>query len=473
MTTRMTLAASVCLGAVAFCGPVWAQALSSDNVTRIEQEGSDNAALIDQIGALNVAGTQTQPMFQKGFDNGLTILQTGSSNSVGTVGAAVLQSNTARGVPGTNLARIVQDGNTNRVDEVFQQIDGAVPGEGNRLEVLQNGGAGTGFNAIGLIRQTQAKGTPGQYARIVMDGTANRIELVQQDSLSSLRGEENSIVVTITGDSNGTQALRGVAQLPGLVASHLLQTAGTEDTLANGNVMSLDIRASGTAFAIRQRGRGNQTGPVVLTGDGNVIGIDQDGLDNELSVGLIEGNDNEIGLSQFGTNRARFSLLGDSDRNSVLIDQMGTNDATVSVEGDTNILNVRQSYLVGVGGSNLVELTVVGDENRSDIRQEGSENSVFQSIEGNFNNFASTFNAANIPAGLAPGEIVQLGTDNTLTTHVDGDRNLVAMFQSGMLNSIIMNVGGDENEALLRQTGNGNTAGLSQTGRANVAVFLQ
>lgn len=473
MTARMTLAAVVGFALAVSCGQARAQALSSDNITRIEQEGSDNSALIDQVGASNIAGTETQPMFQQGFDNGLTILQTGNDNSVGTVGAAVLQSNTVRGTPGTNLARIEQDGNTNRLDEVFQQIRGPVPGDGNRLEVRQDGGAGTGLNVIGLVRQVQEQGMPGQYALIVMDGTGNRIEQVQQDSLSSLRGEENRIVVTITGTGNGTQALRGVSQLPGLSASHLVQTAGTEDTLANGNSMSLDIRASGTAFAIRQRGRGNQTGPVVVTGDGNAIGIDQDGLDNDLSVGLIEGTDNEIGLSQFGTNRARLALLGNSDRNSVLIDQMGTNDATILVEGDANILNVLQGYLSGSGGTNLAELTVVGDENRSELRQEGAENSVIQTIEGDFNNSASAFASPDVPTGLNPGQVVQIGTRNTLTATVSGDRNRAATMQDGALNTILMTLDGDDNEALLRQIGNGNTAGLSQSGRGNVAVFLQ
>lgn len=473
MADRFTYTVALALGTIALAGPVLAQDINVDNLTRIEQEGSDNSASIDQSGASNDAGTLVQPMFQQGFENILTILQSGNANSVGTTGAAVLQRNVVRGVPGANMARIEQDGDTNRVDEVFQQITGPVPGDGNRLEVYQNGGAGTGLNVVGLVRQTQREGMPGQSALILMDGTGNRIEQVLQDSLSSLRGEENRIEVRITGTNNGTQALRGVSQLPGLSASHLVQSAGTEDTLANGNVMTLEIQANGTAFSIRQRGRGNLTGPVVLTGDGNSVGIDQDGLDNELAVGLIEGTDNEIGLSQFGTNRALLSLLGESDRNSVLVDQMGTNVGTIQVEGDSNILNVLQGYLSGAGGTNLAELTVIGDANQSDVRQEGVENSVNLTIEGDANNLAPSFAAPGMPAGLTPGQIVQLGTRNTLTTEVEGNGNLGAALQQGTLNAILLSVVGDDNEALLRQIGSGNTAGLSQIGRGNVAVFLQ
>lgn len=474
MTARMTLAACVGIGVVMVSGPVWAQALSSDNTTRIEQDGLENSARIDQAGSSNTAGTDADPLLQQGVENGLTIRQTGESNQVGAGPEGLLQENTAPGLPGVNIAWIEQEGGGNRVDGVLQQIEGIVPGDGNRLLVLQNDGAGFGFNVIDRVQQILGAGLPGQSAEITMDGTGNRIELIQQDGLSNLRREENSIFASITGTGNGTQDLRGVAQVSGVQASTLVQTGGSEDTLSNGNIMQLEIQANGTAFGILQRGRGNLTGPIVIVGDGNAIGIDQDGTDNELSLGLIEGADNEIGLAQFGTNTAALSLLGESDRNSVRIDQMGSNDATVTVEGDDNVLLTDQGYLAGAGGTNNAELGVTGNDNRAELGQNGDGNTMVLLIEGDFNNnVAGGFTSAIVPSGALPGVYIQAGVLNSAVATVEGDANVSSWFQSGALNTILMTVTGDENEAYLRQIGNGNSAGLNQSGRGNVAVLLQ
>ncbi|SEP13755.1 Curlin associated repeat-containing protein [Salinihabitans flavidus] len=453
-------------------GSTSAQGLNLENSVEIEQEGADNEASIDQTGEINLAGTEAQPIVQNGFDNRLTIRQSGVGNTtVGTAGLAVRQVNTARGPFGTNTAFVEQLGNGNRVDEIQQRNLGATPQRGNRLSLRQING---NDNVIGTVSQIKQSGMLGQSANITMDGTGNRIDVVSQDSRSTLRGEENAIFVLIQGSNNGTTALRGVAQRPLVSASTLSQVGGTEDTLANGNLMNLEILANDTAFGIVQRGRSNRTGAIVITGDGNSLGIDQDGLDNDLSVGLIEGTDNEIGVSQFGTNVAFLDLLGQSDGNSVLIDQMGTNDAAVTVEGDRNILSVVQGYLGGVGGTNVTDLAVVGDANLADLMQEGRDNAIDIQIEGDTNNAnIAGFTPQLAAIGFNPGRFEQIGNGNTLAGVVEGDANVLATLQQGSLNAILFDVRGDENEALLRQIGAGNSVQLSQTGRGNVALVLQ
>lgn len=442
-----------------------------DNVARAEQDGLDNATEINQSGLGNSAGTEDLPIIQDGFGNDLSIQQFGQQNQIGPTGNGLVQNNVLFGTAGVNTARIDQDGDENRVNEVFQQIDGVVSGNGNTLSISQTGGD---RNRIDGVSQILFGGMPGQSADIIMEGSGNLITEISQTSLSDLRNEENEIFVLIRGSNNGTQALRGVAQLPGIASGRLIQTTGTEDTGANGNTMQLEIQAKDTAFGIVQRGRGNRTGPVVITGNGNAIGIDQDGLDNDLAVGLFEGADNEIGLSQYGTNRATLALLGTSNLNSVLIDQMGTNDATVVVEGDSSTLAVVQTYLGGLGGSNAAEVLVTGNSNAADVLQEGRDNTLFFRVDGSFNNrLRSSFSTADAPAGLTPGRFVQSGGNNSAEGTVLGDANLAAFLQQGTLNSIVLTMTGTDNEAILRQFGNGNAADLSQTGRANVAVFLQ
>lgn len=461
----LSLAAGVSLLTVT---AAFAQTL--DNTARIEQDGVENAAAIDQAGLGNSAGTEDLQMLQNGFGNELTIDQTGRQNRIGTLGTGLVQNNILSGTAGINTADITQDGDLNSVNEVFQQISGAVAGNGNTLVILQDGDD----NTIDLVRQSLEGGVPGQSVRVTIEGDGNRINEISQSGETDLRSEENSIFVLINGSNNGTQALRGVSQLSTITRGRLIQTSGTEDTGANGNVMQLEIQGNDTAFGIVQRGRGNRTGLIAVTGDANAIGIDQDGLDNDLTVGLIAGSDNEIGISQYGTNRAILNLLGNSDRNSVLIDQMGTHDATVIVEGNSNTLAIAQDYLAGLGGTNRAEVTVIGSENAGDIRQEGQDNVLAFTVEGDFNNrIGSSFSASTASQGLVPGRFVQSGSGNSFDGRLDGDANLAAFLQQGNLNSIFLTVSGTENEAILRQLGNGNSADLSQTGRANVAVVLQ
>lgn len=468
MTKSITIALAATVSLMAGTATL---AQSLENVARIEQDGVDNATTINQAGLGNASGTEDLPMLQDGFSNELTIDQSGIGNQIGTRLTGLQQNNILQGPTGINTIDITQDGTENIVFEVFQQIDGVVPANGNRLSVAQSEGDD---NRINIVTQSIVAGMPGQSADIVMLGSGNLIDVISQISTSNLLGAENTISVRLDGNNNGTQSLRGVSQLNTITSGRLIQKTGSEDTNANGNIMQLSVQGNDTAFGIVQGGRGNRTGAIIITGDDNSLGIDQDGLDNDLTIGLIAGADNEIGISQYGTNNAFLNLMGNSDGNSVLIDQMGTNDADIVIEGNTNTLNIVQDYLNGTGGKNFAEVTVIGSDNAGAIRQEGQNNSLSFVVDGDLNNrLGSVFTAANAPQGLIPGSFVQSGTDNSFVGELDGDSNLAAFLQQGNLNSIILNVSGTENEAILRQLGSGNTADLSQNGRANVAVFLQ
>lgn len=475
--TRRPIPRARLLAATAFAALVapgaHGQPLNLENLAEIEQDGSDNEAVIDQAGQSNLAGTTAQPMFQDGAYNRLQIDQRGNFNQIGNTGSAVFQRSLFGSPNAFNNADLRQEGNRNRIDQVIQQTFDLVPGAGNRLILRQIDGDD---NVIAMTWQEQLGGMPGQSATVLMEGFRNRIDLLEQQSRSDLRDEENSIFVLIRGSNNGTTALRGVSQLPLVVGGTLRQVTGTEDLGANANRMSLEILGNDTAFGIIQRGRGNDVGAVVITGDNTSLGIDQDGFENDLTINLIAGDDNEIGVSQYGTNRAFLSLLGDSSRNEVLIDQMGTNDALVTIEGDLNLISVSQQYQTGIGGSNDAEVFVIGDSNLADLLQEGTRNTAELVITGDANNAPTRDFAAHVApfaVGLRPGEYRQQGSDNAFLAEIEGNNNLSAFFQQGVDNLFSLMVIGDDNEAILRQIGAGNAAELTQMGRGNTAVIMQ
>ncbi|MBL4918893.1 hypothetical protein [Szabonella alba] len=447
--------------------PVAGQTQNIENSTVIDQNGADNAAVVDQIGLGNIAGTEDLILFQEGYHNSLVIRQDGNANQIGTTGSGLLQRNSFGRFDSQNRATIRQQGNNNRVDEVVQRVLGPVPTDANSLTIEQNGGDG---NVIQRIDQNQQSGMPGQSADVTMTGFGNRIDMLQQESASDLLDESNDVFLLITGDNNGTTALRGYAGFTGAIASTLIQRRGTEDTGANGNLANLEILGNSNAFGILQRGRINRTGAIVITGDGNAIGIEQDGTENDIVLSLVEGNDNEIGLSQLGTNVAILSLQGSSSRNKVLIDQMGTNDALTEIAGDRNVITTRQGLEAGLGGTNQAETRVTGDDNRADLLQSG-RNSALILIEGNGNNNTTGFSMD--LADLAVGSYEQRGFGNSASVAVLGDANMSALLQNGLDNSILLSVQGNENEAVLRQIGNGNAAGLTQNGIANIALIQQ
>ncbi|ETX26583.1 hypothetical protein [Roseivivax isoporae] len=439
-----------------------------ENLVVVDQAGADNRADITQSGFGNVAGLEALPILQDGFWNDLSIVQENANNRIATEGAGLLQEGrfTTRSIH--NAISIEQRSNANVVGEVRQLSLGVVPNGANMLGIVQRGGD---ENRIDAVSQVQLGGQAPQQMELQQTGAGNRIVRAAQTSLTTDRTEANVIRVTLAGDRNGQGALLGVAALPALASSTLVQEGGSIDMRGNGNFAELIVTGDDTAFGIRQGGRLNSVGAVVVTGDLNAIGLRQDGDENDIVLAPVDGDLNEIGIDQIGTNYAEVTLLDRASGNAVALRQQGGADGFVFVEGNDNRIAVEQDFLGGLGGDNTTSVQVTGAGNALEVQQAG-RNRADVTVTGDANNSVGAFTAPGMPA-LAVGLVKQDGFDNVVQIGLTGNRNAVAAMQTGSLNLFDLVVTGDDNEALLLQSGSGNTARVGQTGIGNRASISQ
>ncbi len=451
--------------------PANAQSRFGNDVV-IEQDGTDNTATIDQTGSNNLGGTESNPILQSGYWNEIRIDQAGSANRVGTDTRRVVQ----RGLETTPLVHnsmtLTQTGTRNLVGAVTQIARGAVPQGTNTLLITQTGRD----NTVAGIVQDQQPSEVAQRAEITMDGAGNIVRLVHQEAGSDFGGDPNRVVLTLAGNDNGRVNLSGVALVPGLRNSAIVQTGRALDPASNGNEVELFVLADDFRFGSRQGGRMNRIGPITVSGAGNALGIRQEGLENDMTAAALEGIQNVIGVDQYGTNGLALNIFGDSDFNIVSVDQMGTNDAALTIEGDTNEITARQDCNFGEAGDSILTMGLAGDNNYFDVVQEG-ENNLIVSLTGSDNNSRGQ-SGAFATLGLRAGQLVQSGTtssgsDNTATITVVADSNAVATRQIGGLNSVLVLIQGDDNELGILQGGSANAAAVHQVGHSNPALVRQ
>lgn len=138
--------------------------------------------------------------------------------------------------------------------------------------------AGPAFAANSLVifnENTQFNETD-----LVVEGNGNRLQILQEGGAA---GAANRLEVSLRGDNNGGPlgaSFTGVALAPGLMP-------GTIEQIGLGNEMSIAVEGSGNLFALAQHG------------DGNTISGTMTGLANQVAV-LQEGGNNYAGFSQTG-----------------------------------------------------------------------------------------------------------------------------------------------------------------------------
>jgi hypothetical protein len=441
---------------------------SRSNTADVDQIGDDNTAVIDQTGSRNFAGSETAPLLQSGFWNALDILQRGIGNSVGQTEDGLFQDGALLTSTVFNWIDIDQLSDFNVIGSVLQTARGAVPLGANGLRVLQDGGEG---NRVTTIRQVQGAGDARQIMSLRQTGTGNLISLAAQTAATDDRGERNYMRVAITGSFNGTRGLTGVAARPETTVSGVVQEQGTADDRGNGNEVDLTIIGDDNDFGLRQGGRLNSMGLLTIVGAENELGLRQDGDENDIAFSQITGDRNRIGVDQFGTNRVELDTPGDIYSNDVLVLQQGDNGAVLLVAGDRNAVYADQDYLNGLGGTNMLALTVRGDDNFADILQLG-RNSLTLSWEGDGNNPGGLYGASPRPR-LAEGLFVQIGLDNLAKGLTTGDGNGAALLQRGDGNAATFTVVGDGNGLSLSQEGNANASMVWQNGQANMVNVQQ
>ncbi len=481
-----------------------------NNAAYLNQDGADNSASIDQSGYSNDAGDSSRIMLQDGDDNSISILQNNpySTNGGAYIGTGgnygqhndgvdqlgnrnvisvnqkygsgiyeVQQDSTGAASTPTLTANTVdatQQGNM-RVNQIHQTYTGdGTTDAGNSIAISQIGGRfqlsyvgdSNGFQFLdrglfqtgsgnsmditqtgpghALIRGIQTG--KGNTATTTQTGAGNRINTIDQNSLSGATG--NTAKIVQSGANNGVGGLSSgsFAEMSGADSSVVRQVGG-------GNDVDYAAFGNGNQFGFDQNGTDNTVGLITVTGDDNELGVKQDGTANVLDLGVITGDRNNVGVRQDGTNHAQITLTNFSDDNQVWVDQIGANTAAkITIDGDSNLARLEQN------GTNSADINITGD----------------------FNNNSGTTNwdgvAANVLGLASVGLMSQTGMGNSLTVTVTSSHNLWATEQTGPDNTILASVGGGDgnrfavkqvsttlgNHATVTQNGNGNNAGVSQ-----------
>ena len=440
------------------------------NEAVIDQIGYDNRAIFDQAGQRNLAGSDDVSILQEGIYNMLNIRQDGKDNSVGRTLPGIIQHGLRNDIDLFNSIIVQQLSDDNTIETILQESQGANVNGINDLSVTQEAG---NRNWIGSISQIQEAGKAGQRAVILQSGADNTIERVVQYSNDSGVEGSNEIEFLIFGSNNGGQALEGFALRPSVQDSSIVQEAdGTVDASVHGNQIDMTILGNRNQFGLRQGGRMNVIGPLIIEGDENQIGLRQDGTSNRIWMALVLGDRNEIGIDQIVSNDATVDLIGQSDGNQLYAFQQGDNTLAARVEGNNNTALSIQDYDAGAGFRNHAEIGFLGNQNFSDLEQLGSNVFILE-IVGSLNNHAS---AGLFTAGrdlISTGNFRQKGASNSMSFEVRGDKNLVAATQAGSENSIFSEIRGNQNQMAFVQVGEANSAVSRQTGKNNLAEFFQ
>jgi hypothetical protein len=389
-------------------------ALADDNKSYIDQNGSDNTAIISQSGKLHEAGTTTIRMLQQGDENSLVIDQTNAGT--GNIGG---------NFAGTDGLGIDQIGNV------------------NALEITQSDQK----NAVRQVQQiSSGTGTALSNSAIVSQGKNSRVSriLQQNEGDGSNAANANTIDVVQSNEGNKIGTLSGFGNSVGLTQ------------IGTGNDMDID-QTSGF----------NEITLAVQNGDRNALRVlQQTGNNKALNLDQI-GDENVIIVEQTGSLNRLTSLFQSGNENLATINQIGTSNTVTTVEqyGDDNRLDLHQN-----GAGNMVQLVdQSGGKNTANLDFQGNNNGV--------GGFSSGFDDRGLTQGqiIQSNSAASL---NLINFTVYGDSNLFAFKQDGTGNTISGTVGtsgtgASSNEAAVLQMGNNNYSSFSQAGVDNTVSVSQ
>lgn len=364
-----------------------AAAQSVGNIATNIQRGGSNAATVDQASHDSTTNGNTSRLLQVGNNNNADVRQRGrGANNVGRDGEA----NFATQTGDRNVLTITQDGRFNT----------------------------TGYQRTG-IDQTGDRNT----ASIDQTGTANRLDTLQQTSLSGASATTNALTVDQDGGANVVRVVRQN------------NTGGAENTAT-----------------IIQNGSNNRIGGALNT---DITSVGQNGTANVLSVSQT-GNDNILtsatqdGLSGAPGVNNQLTLTIDGNRNG-LLGGFAQTQAFSSANG------LALSTVSQRGSQNGLAVTITGNENDFGFSQEGSGNSILGTLNGNFSDVAG----------------VQIGDLNSATFSSSGYGNISTFLQSGDGNTVGSTQSGNNNRSSISQTADSNSATLLQNGNSNVSSITQ
>lgn len=290
---------------------------NNNGVARIDQEGSDNDATIQQRQGWNGGTLVSDHSIDQLGDNNQAVFTTFNGGNTGTIDQ-VGDDNWAKGrqsVGSGNNIDIAQDGLANwaQVEQINSASSSALVtqiGEENIADVDQEGAS----NSV-LIEQGVYGGAERSSAVFVQNGENNYFEAKMVRSFDNtvtgnqlgdnnyyrvgVRGSDNNVSMDMEGDAN-----RGSWTIGSLGWPHQPE----------GNDLSIDVD-----------GDGNITSGSIL-GDNNEVTLIQEGNDNMIGTNWysqdgvsIQGNSNQISVEQHSDGNSSFNtVVGNSNTINVV-----------------------------------------------------------------------------------------------------------------------------------------------------------
>jgi hypothetical protein len=446
---KSLILATVSAAALLFAGGAYAQ-----NMSTVNQPGSNNSASVDQSGGSNelsqinqISNSNNATVNQGGFQDEAFVVQdtdgtyTGSQvivTQIGQNGAVQAQQY------GYNQA-VVTQGAQSIGETAYVVQTGYNPGTGASLH--QNGFGNNGFilmtgnfNLSTLTQNGGAGGYSGGLAEGVNAGTLNASNFgVRQGGGSQQVGNYNTSVIDMEGNNS--------------LAINDATGSGNFQFITQGGLTN---QATGFFSTFGDSNSGNLTQVAGAAYSGNA----QHGVGNNITVFQNGSSTSIIGQ---GTHTDSFGIgLNDGPQTqgaSASVTQTGDNHfANIIQFGDYTIADITQVS----GGAN------VGNE--ADINQggQGDLGTISQAGSGDFSHILQ--GGANDSANSSQA----VGTDTEGSSIIqNGDNNTANVTQEGSQDTSQVTQNGGANNAQVDQSGFGNTSTVSQGGSSNYAFVAQ
>ncbi|WP_321446543.1 hypothetical protein [uncultured Cohaesibacter sp.] len=240
-----------------------------NNKVIVDQGGNGLDAETTILGDLNYSRT-----YQASVGNTASTYIDGDANHVNAVQARSAQHNT--------LAVDV-DGDRNTVQAY--QADGHTRYSDSKVFIVGDS------NEIASLQSNSSSST----AMVNVTGSFNDFDVKQIGNSAFSFPDNNSLTLTVTGDSNGdTGSFSGVASS---VAGSASLSSGQLTQHGINNIASFTIDSNNSLVAMLQEGDGNNSSVDISGGDYNEVAIYQNGAGNT-SVVTQSGSNNNVGISQ-------------------------------------------------------------------------------------------------------------------------------------------------------------------------------
>ncbi|MFI0848842.1 beta strand repeat-containing protein [Mesorhizobium sp. IMUNJ 23232] len=458
-------------------------ALADDNEVYIDQVGDGNSAAIVQgqsngsaVG--NRAGYTTDQLRQDGSDNELIINQTHDSNvnspprnQINRVGSPGDQAGLGVDQIGnSNYLRIDQTGANQAVFEVQQNGGTSATTDSNNATITQNGGWSA---RVSNLRQTFTGGAA---------DASNDVTITQT-------GQSSRVGNTSSGPRNDGS---GAHQTGFGNELTITQTGNSQLVYTATQTNNLSAGGSNTANISQGGGNGNQLRELSQVNTGaadNTATLTFNGAGNGVTSGVFTGPALAVGVLQSHVRQTGegndISYVATGDGNLFGFVQDGVDNWIAgTVDGNANQTAISQE-----GDGNSAELEILGDSNQFGITQLGEGNEALASANGNANELAlSQIGIANLgevligsrTAGSSDDNVVVLNQDslasfgNVGEIYVDGNANTISLDQLGLIGSNYgtVDILGDENDVAVDQEGS-NTGEVSVIGNLNGVTLDQ